>query len=73
MALTVAKTILDLLFPPLALPRSRPMPSQGAMTSAKVRRRNVMGAFKVPDAERAAGKRILLLDDVLTTGATAEA
>ena len=43
------------------------------MVSAKARRRNVLGAFKVPDAGRVAGKRILLLDDVLTTGATAEA
>ena len=62
-----------LAFDPFALPRSRATPSQGAMTSAKARRRNVLGAFKVPDAERVAGKRILLLDDVLTTGATAEA
>ena len=62
-----------LAFDPFALPRSRATPSQGAMASAKARRRNVLGAFKVPDAERVAGKRILLLDDVLTTGATAEA
>ena len=32
-----------------------------------------MGAFKVPDPLLIAGKRVLLLDDVLTTGATAEA
>jgi ComF family protein len=62
-----------LAFDPLALVRSRPTRSQGAMVSAKARRRNVLGAFKVPDAGRVAGKRILLLDDVLTTGATAEA
>src|SRR5471032_948554 len=56
-----------------ALARSRPTPSQGAMASAKARRRNVLGAFKVPDPARVAGRRVLLVDDVLTTGATAEA
>jgi ComF family protein len=58
---------------PLALKRSRATPSQGAMASAKARRRNVQRAFQVPDRGRVAGKRVLLLDDVLTTGATAEA
>jgi predicted amidophosphoribosyltransferase len=35
----------------------------------------VMGAFQVPKGKKALveGKRILLVDDVLTTGATAEA
>jgi predicted amidophosphoribosyltransferase len=43
------------------------------MPSARARRRNVLGAFRVPDPARVAGRRVLLLDDVLTTGATAEA
>lgn len=60
-------------FDPMALTRSRATPSQGAMASAKARRRNVQRAFKVPESARVAGKRVLLLDDVLTTGATAEA
>ena len=34
---------------PLALVRSRPTASQGAMASAKARRRNVLRAFQVPD------------------------
>ena len=56
-----------------AVIRSRPTPSQGAMPSAKARRRNVLGAFHVPNREHVAGRHILLVDDVLTTGATAEA
>ena len=34
------------------------------------RQRNIRGAFQVIDAEAVRGKRILLIDDVLTTGAT---
>lgn len=34
------------------------------------RQRNVRGAFRVPDPELVRGKRVLLIDDVLTTGAT---
>jgi ComF family protein len=62
-----------LVYEPSALIRSRPTPSQGAMASARARRRNVLGAFKVPDPAKVAGKRILLLDDVLTTAATVDA
>jgi predicted amidophosphoribosyltransferase len=43
------------------------------MVSAKARRRNVRGAFRVTDSVRVSGRNILLVDDVLTTGATAEA
>jgi len=59
----------------LSLQRTRRTPSQGEMPSAGARRRNVRGAFAVP-AERkpaVAGKRVLLVDDVLTTGATVNA
>jgi ComF family protein len=58
---------------PFVLVKSRATPSQGKMSSAKARRRNVQRAFLVPDPARVKGKRIVLLDDVLTTGATAEA
>lgn len=34
------------------------------------RKANVMGVFSVPDPALIAGKRILLLDDIITTGAT---
>jgi len=59
----------------LLLRRVRATPSQGEMPSAKARRRNMRGAFQVPHASRArvAGRTVLLVDDVLTTGATADA
>ena len=43
--------------------------------SAAGRQRAVIGAFQVPERKKALvqGKRVLLVDDVLTTGATAEA
>jgi ComF family protein len=63
----------DLVYAPDALVRSRSTASQGEMANAKARRRNVLKAFRVPDPARIAGRRILLLDDVLTTGATVEA
>ena len=60
---------------PTALRRIRATPSQGAMPSAKARRRNMRGAFQVPTERQAAIKdrAVLLVDDVLTTGATADA
>ena len=43
--------------------------------SAEQRKRNVVGAFKIapPRAPAIKGRRIMLVDDVITTGATAEA
>ena len=55
----------------LGLVRARRTPSQGTRTRAG-RERNVRGAFRVGPAlaARIEGKRVLLVDDVLTTGAT---
>lgn len=59
---------------PDVLVRARRTESQGGKSGAG-RRRNVTGAFHVPPerAQLVKGRRILLIDDVLTTGATAEA
>jgi ComF family protein len=57
-----------------ALARVKGGKSQAGMDAGQ-RRRNVSGAFRVrPESRRLiAGKNILLIDDVFTTGATAEA
>ena len=52
------------------LVRRRATPSQGRQ-NRKDRRRNVAGAFAVKPGRDVMGKRILQVDDVLTTGATA--
>ncbi len=59
---------------PDALVRVRETQASGH-AGAAARRRNVAGAFRVPDGARAAltGRPVLLIDDVLTTGATADA
>ena len=56
------------------LVRRKRTPPQGRL-SRSARRRNVRGAFKVHAARREglAGRRVLLIDDVLTTGATVQA
>jgi len=57
-----------------ALVRHRKTPSQGHL-GAKARARNVTGAFRVASRHnlRLKGQRILLVDDVYTTGATVQA
>jgi predicted amidophosphoribosyltransferase len=53
---------------------TRRTPSQAGL-EGRARRRNVSGAFKVRKSglETVAGKRVLLVDEVLTTGATLSA
>lgn len=57
---------------PLALIRTRRTPPLKGM-GARQRRRIVAGVFAVTDRSAIAGKRFILIDDVLTTGSTADA
>lgn len=59
---------------PLALVRTRATRSQVGLSRTE-RRRNVAGAFRVRPGQdaRVAGRAVLLIDDVVTTGATASA
>lgn len=45
-------------------------PPQSGLTEAAARRANVLGVFEVVDPKLVSGRRILLVDDVCTTGAT---
>ena len=56
-------------YDPMILYRKRSTISQGHM-SAKKRAENVKGAFAVRYLDRLKGKKVLLVDDVMTTGAT---
>lgn len=69
----IAKT-LSLPVEPYVLTRLRATPPQTRLTR-KQRLKNVQGAFAVREQDTAtiAGKRVLLIDDVFTTGATIEA
>ncbi len=59
---------------PFALVRNRSTPHQIGLTKAQ-RMRNVAGVFRVPANElpKVSGKAIVLVDDVITSGATASA
>ena len=57
---------------PTTLMRLRSTESQAGLTPRQ-RRQNVRGAFKVSNPSAIRGKNILLIDDILTTGATARA
>lgn len=57
---------------PAALMRLRPTEAQAGLTPRQ-RRLNVRAAFQVNDAGAVRDRHILLVDDILTTGATARA
>ena len=63
----------DLTYLPEALVRRRQTETQGGK-SGPARRRNVAAAFEVPAAKirQVRNRRIVLIDDVMTTGATLE-
>lgn len=57
---------------PSTLMRLRATETQAGLTPTQ-RRKNVRGAFKVTDPAVVRGRSVLLVDDILTTGATARA
>lgn len=56
---------------PSILQRNRPTAPQVGLNE-RDRRRNLTGAFSVTDGRAIRDRSVLLVDDVLTTGATAE-
>ena len=44
--------------------------AQSALTDGRLRKSNVAGVYSVPRPHEVAGKKILVIDDILTTGAT---
>lgn len=62
----------ELGMPPVStLKKIRNNRPQSRLKGTEVRRANVLGAYRLADGVSLNGKRVLLLDDVLTTGATA--
>lgn len=53
------------------LRKIRNTPPQSGINDVSRRRANVLGAYKITDPVLVRGKRVLLLDDIITTGATA--
>ena len=63
---------LDIAANPMALKRIKRTPPLKGMSQLQ-RRKAVAGAFHVRDKQAVAGRTIILVDDVFTTGSTAEA
>ena len=59
----------DIQLSKTSLKRTKATPSQTGL-SLKERTKNIKGAFSVRNEQKLSGKRILLVDDVMTTGAT---
>ena len=47
-------------------------PAQSSLTDGRKRESNVAGVYKVPDPKLVKGQRVLVIDDIRTTGATLE-
>jgi ComF family protein len=74
-ALLLARTLArrrGILLAPRALVRTRPTHAQPGL-AALARRQNLAGAFAAPSPADVRGRHVVLVDDVLTTGATADA
>ena len=57
--------------PVRTLRKLRNNPPQSGITGIEKRRANVLGIYRIENPELVNGKRVLLLDDIITTGATA--
>ena len=58
------------LTPVKTLTKIRDNPPQSRLTSLSARKANVLGVYKAFEPDRFAGKTVLLLDDIVTTGST---
>lgn len=72
-SLLLAKRAAAILDKPLerCLEKWRDTPPQSGLDDPEARRVNVLGAYRPHRDARCAGKRYLLIDDILTTGSTA--
>ncbi len=61
--------VLEMEYVNDALVKNRSTPPQTSMT-AEERKRNIRGVFSLKKKEDVKGRRVLLVDDVYTTGAT---
>lgn len=68
LARAVAETLGGAVVPTLR--KSRNTQAQSGLEGAERRRANVLGAYACVDRKLVAGKRVLLIDDVITTGST---
>ncbi len=57
--------------PQPTLRKGRDNPPQSGLSGSAQRRANVLGVYEALDPQLLKGKRVLLLDDIITTGATA--
>lgn len=68
LAMATALSLSDVAVETLV--KSRHVQPQSSLGGREERRANVSGVYEVPDPDLIAGKRILLIDDIITTGAT---
>jgi ComF family protein len=55
------------------LEKTQHNPAQSTLHDREARRKNVRDVYRVPDPDAVADRRILLLDDIITTGSTLDA
>ncbi len=58
------------IFSPHALQKIKDIQSQAETKNRTERLKNILGSFAVKDPEKITGKNIILVDDIVTTGAT---